>query len=80
MNQTGVHLFLDEGLVEVLTDEDNLLHTIAIDFVPIATEVGIALQHHFEFALRHSSEPTAGIANGGLTASLLEHVANILFV
>ena len=80
MNQTGVHLFLDEGLVEVLTDEDNLLHTIAIDLVPIAAKVGIALQHHFEFALGHGSEPTAGIANGGLTTSLLEDVADVLFV
>ena len=64
----------------MLADEDELLHAVAVLFVPIATEAWIALHEVLQFILGHRGIPLAGIADADLLASLLEDVAGVLFV
>ena len=70
----------DEVLVEMLADEDELLHAVTILFVPIATEPRILLHELLQFVLGHGGIPLASIADADLLASLLKDVTGILFV
>ena len=78
--QTGIEEAGDELLVEMLADEDELLHAVAEMVVPVTAEAGILLHELLEFVLRHCGVPLAGIADADLFASLLKDVANIAFV
>jgi len=78
--QAGIEEVGDELLVEVLANEDELLHAVAEMVVPVTAEAGILLHELLEFVLRHGGVPLAGIADADLFTSLLKDVANIAFV
>ena len=67
-------------LVEVLADEDEFLHTVAILLVPVATEAWIALHEVLQFILGHGGVPLTCIADADLLAGLLKDVADIFFI
>ena len=78
--QAGIEEVGDELLVEVLSDEDEFLHAVAVLVVPVATEAWIALHEVLQFIFGHGGVPLAGIADADLFVGLLEDVAGILFV
>ena len=78
--QTVIEEAGDEVLVEMLADEDNLLHAVAILLVPIATEAWILLHELLQFVFWHGGIPLASIADADLTACLLKDVTGFLFI
>ena len=40
--QTGIQIFDELFLVKMLADEDNLLHAVAIVFIPVSQQAGLA--------------------------------------
>ena len=78
--QAGVEKAGDELLVEVLANEDELLHAVTILFVPISLEAWILSHELLQLILRHCGVPLAGITDAHLFAGLLEDVACILFI
>ena len=70
----------DEVLVEILADEDELLHAVAELLVPVATEAGITFHELLQLILGHGGIPLAGITDADLLTSLFEDVADIAFV
>lgn len=78
--QTGIEEAGDELLVEVLANEDELLHAVAELVVPVTAEAGILLHELLQFVLRHRGVPLAGITDADLLAGLLKDVAGIFFV
>lgn len=72
---------MGDGLtVEVLTDKDKLLHTVTIDRIPVASDSGLTVQQGFKVSLGHGGIPQTRIAEGELTASLLEDVASVVLI
>ena len=78
--QAGIEEVGDELLVEVLADEDELLHAVAVLVIPIATEAWIAPHEVLQLIFGHRGIPLASVADADLFASLFEDVAGILFV
>ena len=78
--QAGVEKAGDEVLVEMLTDEDEFLHAVAILLVPIATEARIPVHELLQLILGHCGVPLASITDTDLLACLLKDVAGIQFV
>lgn len=74
----GIEGFFQGVLVEVLTYEDELLHTVAILLVPIGTKTRIAIEHILQLGLRHGGIPLPGIGQRHLLACLFEEVAEML--
>ena len=70
----------DELLVEVLADEDELLHAVAVLVIPIATEAWIAPHEVLQLIFGHRGIPLAGITDADLLTGLLKDVTGILFV
>ena len=66
--------------VHFLPDEDEFLHAIAVRLVPVASQVGVTRQHFLQVLLRHGGKPLSGLADGNLTARLLEDVAHVALV
>ena len=48
--------------VEMLTDEDQFLHTVAVTVIPVTFEVGVLRLELPEFIRWHRSIPRSGIA------------------
>ena len=78
--QAVVHQFLDPRLVQMLADEDDLLHPVAVHRVPVAAEDGIALEALVQVFLLHRRVPEARVADALLAAGLLEEVALVRVV
>ena len=78
--QAGVEEGRDELLVEVLADEDEFLHAVAVLVIPIATEAWIAPHEVLQLIFGHRGIPLAGITDADLLTGLLEDVTGILFV
>ena len=78
--QAGVEEGRDELLVEVLADEDELLHAVAVLVIPIATEAWIAPHEVLQLIFGHRGIPLAGITDADLLTGLLKDVTGILFV
>ena len=47
--------------VEMLTDEDYLLHSVAVILVPVPAKHRVCVKHTLELAFRHCGIPLAGI-------------------
>ena len=58
--QTGIQVLDKLFLVKVLADEDNLLHAVAIVFVPVSQQAGVALHQFHDFFFRLGSIPESG--------------------
>lgn len=67
----------DGLLVELLTDEDELLHAVSILGIPVVLYLWFADEEVGEFFLGHRSIPETGIAQRELLACLLEDVAGV---
>ena len=80
LGQAGVEGLGDGLTVEVLADEDELLHSVAILFVPIAAEAWILLHELLQFVFWHGGIPLACITDADLTACLLKDVTGFLFI
>ena len=63
----------------MLTDEHQFLHTVAVFFVPIATQTLVLFHHLAELGLGHGGKPSTRIAQLHLLASLLEDVTHLFF-
>ena len=61
----------------MLADEDELLHAVAIVFVPVALEVGVLGFEVGELVGGHRGVPLPCIAQGDLLAGLLEDIAGV---
>src|SRR3712207_1126604 len=77
VGKTSVEGGGDGLLVEALTYEDELLHAVAIGFVPVAAQPFLACFERFELGLGHGGVPLAGIAQAHLSARLLKYVAGL---
>lgn len=78
--QTAVEFAGNGLLVEMLTNEDQLLHAVAVAVVPIALQARVLLLEETQLVFGHRGIPLAGLTNAHLLAGLLEHVAHIGFV
>ena len=78
--QAGIEEVGDELLVEVLSDEDEFLHAVAVLVIPIATEAWIAPHEVLQLIFGHRGIPLAGITDADLLTGLLKDVTGILFV
>lgn len=58
--QTGIQVFDELFLVKVLADEDNLLHAVAIVFIPVSQQTGFALHQFHDFFFRLGGIPESG--------------------
>ena len=76
-DEAEVEVFGDLLLVEVLSDEDELLHTVAVFRVPVLHEVRILGGDFLEVFLRGGGVPFAGGLELELTACLLEEVGHV---
>ena len=61
----------------MLTNENKLLHTVAIGLVPVASESFFACHELFKFLFRHGCIPLTGIAKSHLSACLFKHIAGL---
>lgn len=75
--EAGVECFGDCLAVEVLSDEDYFLHTVAILGIPVAHESGVGCQHTLEFILRGGGIPLSGVGQLLLHASLFEKIRHV---
>ena len=80
LHKARIHQFRDDRPVKVLPDEDNLDHTVAIDRIPILTQILVPAHHLLKLILRHRGEPQTGVLDGFLHSGLLEEVALVLLV
>ena len=64
----------------MLTNEDQLLHAVAVAVVPIALQARVLLLEETQLVFGHRGVPLAGLTNAHLLAGLLEHVAHFGFV
>ena len=78
-DETCVEQGGDGFLVEMLTDEDQFLHPVAVGFVPIAEEVGVALLHHLQLGCGHRGIPLPDVLQLDLLAGLFKQVADVFF-
>ena len=77
VGEEGVALGGEDGDVEVLADDDELLHAVAVDGVPVAGEAGLAEHVAFEFVGRSGGKPLAGFGDALLASGLLEEVRHV---
>ena len=80
LHKARIHQFRDDRPVKILPDEDNLDHTVAIDRIPILTQILVPAHHLLKLILRHRGEPQTGVLDGFLHSGLLEEVALVLLV
>lgn len=78
--QTAVEFAGNGLLVEMLTNEDQFLHAVAVAVVPIALQARVLLLEETQLVFGHRGVPLASLTNAHLLAGLLEHVAHIGFV
>ena len=78
--QTSIQILHQGFLVQVLADEDELLHAVTIGVVPVATKGGFTIHHHGQLVGGHGGKPQACIAQLHLLACLLEDVAVVHLV
>lgn len=67
----------DGALVHLLTDEDELLHAVAILLVPVAAQPRLAVHQFAQLVFGHGGIPLSGILETHLAACLLEEVAHV---
>ena len=77
LHQTLVQQGSDGLLVEMLTDEDNLLHAVSVALVPVLAQACILGKHGIKLRFGHSGIPLAGILQAYLLACLFEYIAHI---
>ena len=80
IGEAGIESLFDSLLVEFLTYEDQFLHSVAIDFVPVALQLFVIGKHLTQFPFRHCCIPLTSIPQVHLTASLFKHIAYVTFV
>lgn len=80
INETCVEFFLYSLPVEMLTYEDEFLHTVTILLVPVAEHVRILFHELCKLLWRHSCIPLSCIAERYLLACLFEDVALMLLI
>ena len=75
--------FVDDGillLLDVLTDEYELDHTVAHLLIPFLLQLWIVLAQFIELVLRHGGEPLSCLLHRLLLTCLLKYIAHISFV
>ena len=70
----------DAFFVEVLADEDDFLHTVAVFVVPVVSQAGVAAHHLDEFVFGHGGKPESGFVEFDLHAGLFEEVRHVFVV
>ena len=78
-SQTGIKQAGYLLAVHSLSDEHKLLHTVAIDIIPVTHHAWILLQELLQLVSRHRSIPLSGITQTDLSSRLLKDIAYILF-
>ena len=76
--QAVIESRLEGGFVEVLADEDEFLHAVAVLVIPIVAQLRIVSHELHQLLFGHGSEPLACLAEVELTAGLLEQIAHIV--
>ena len=72
---------LAQGIfVQMLPDENKLLHTVAVLLVPVALKRSVHLKLMTQLILRHRGKPLPYVLQGELTPCLFEKVADIRIV
>ena len=77
LRKAGVEQGTNGLTVEMLPDEHQLLHAVAIMFVPIATELGIGFEGTLQLVLGHGGKPLSAVLEAHLASGLLEKVAGV---
>ncbi len=67
-------------LIQFLSDEHYLFHTVAVFIVPVFEYARVALDKLLQFLLRSCGKPVAGFGQLFLTARSLEYVRHVLVV
>ena len=75
--ETVVESSFDEVFVEVLSDEYEFLHAVAILLVPVFAQSRLARHELHEFLFGHGGIPLSGVAQGELLAGLFEDIADV---
>ena len=65
--------------VEVLTDENEFLHPVAVGFFPILLQSRVLFHELAQLKLRHGCVPLSRIAHAHLFSGLFENVTDVLF-
>ena len=66
--------------VQVLADEDQLLHAVTVLRIPICSQDRILCYHRVKLLLGHGGVPLSGILKAHLLAGLLKQVADIKLI
>ena len=59
----------------MLADEDDFLHAVSVDGIPVAAQILVAFHHHPQLFLGHGGEPQATVLEGLLASRLFEEPA-----
>ena len=80
LGKTGVEQGTYGLAVEVLPDEHQFLHAVAVMCVPIATKLGIGFKGTLQLVLRHGGKPLSAVFQTHLASGLFEKVAGVGFI
>ena len=79
-SQARVHQLLNQSGIEVLSDEDDLLHPVAVHGIPVTAEILVLTHHLLQPVLRHGGEPESCLFYGFLGTGLFEKITFVDFV